>query len=212
MYIARMLYPVKNLGPGDRLGIWVSGCKRNCLGCANPELHNHLPEQQISLDSVKKIVYMLPELPKAITITGGEPFDQAYELASLCEWLSSSISEDILIYTGYTLQQLNDMHDEKVESVLLHIAALVDGEYVEELNKGNRIKGSENQTLYVFREEYRANFTALDNIFEEKRMVQSFLSCDGSIIATGFEKANFNATFSEKLQTAINGGGIYEKT
>lgn len=212
MYIARILYPVKNLGPGDRLGIWVSGCSRNCLGCANPELHKQLPEQQISLDGFKKIVYMLPELPKALTITGGEPFDQANELASLCNWFSSTVSKDIFIYTGYTLQQLKDTDDENVKSVLSHIAALVDGEYIQELNMGNKIKGSENQKLFVFREEYRKIFTSLDNTTVANRIVQPFVGSDGSIIVTGFEKSNFSSDFSEALQAAIDGGYVYEKT
>lgn len=212
MYIARMLFPVKNLGPGERLGIWVSGCKRNCRGCANPELRVQKPEQQISIGAVKKIFNMLPKPPAGITITGGEPFEQANELADLCEWLSNTICDDILVYTGYKLQQLKDKHDDNVERLLSQIAALVDGEYVEELNKGNRIKGSENQALHVFREQYRADFTSLDIISEGKRVVQSFLSCDGSIIATGFEKSNFNAEFSGALQDAVHGGGTYEKT
>ena len=38
MYVARILYPVKVLGPGNRIGIWVSGCNHRCKGCSNPEL------------------------------------------------------------------------------------------------------------------------------------------------------------------------------
>ena len=38
MYIARILYPVKVLGPGNRIGIWFAGCHHRCKGCSNPEL------------------------------------------------------------------------------------------------------------------------------------------------------------------------------
>ena len=38
MRIGRILYPIKALGPGTRIGIWVQGCPRECPGCANPEL------------------------------------------------------------------------------------------------------------------------------------------------------------------------------
>lgn len=38
MYIARILYPVKVLGPGERIGIWMDGCEHGCIGCSNPEL------------------------------------------------------------------------------------------------------------------------------------------------------------------------------
>lgn len=38
MQIDRLLYPVHSLGPGNRLVIWVRGCKKRCFNCANPEL------------------------------------------------------------------------------------------------------------------------------------------------------------------------------
>lgn len=207
LYIARVLYPIKNLGPGERLGIWVSGCDRSCRGCANPELRVRKPEHQISLNNFKKLVFMLPILPDGITITGGEPFEQSKELSSLCEWLSDKVSKDILVYTGYTLQQLKDKCDKDVNRLLSQIAALVDGEYIEELNRGNRIKGSENQKLYVLRPQYRDCYTTLDSVDTDKRIIQPFMSCDGSIITTGFEKVGFNSIFSDLLQEKVTNGG-----
>ena len=92
MYIARILYPVQNLGPGNRLGIWVSGCGRDCPGCANPELRIKKPEHKMSLGTLVRIIHMLPTLPDAVTITGGEPFDQPEGLSELCRWLSANVS------------------------------------------------------------------------------------------------------------------------
>lgn len=31
MQIDRLLYPVHSLGPGDRLAIWIRGCKKDAL-------------------------------------------------------------------------------------------------------------------------------------------------------------------------------------
>lgn len=203
MYIARLLYPVKNLGPGDRLGIWVSGCSRRCFGCANPELQAQKPEHNLSLESFKKIIDMLPEMPKGITITGGEPFEQSRELALFCKWINNSISDNILVYTGYTYEQLRQLNDISTEVVLSNIAALIDGEYTENLNMGNQIKGSENQRLIVVNEKYKKEFYELDFISNKKRIVQPFLCNDGGIVATGFESPDFKSIFSEVLQSAI---------
>jgi len=150
---------------------------------------------------------MLPILPDGITITGGEPFEQSKELSSLCEWLSDKVSKDILVYTGYTLQQLKDKCDKDVNRFLSQIAALVDGEYIEELNRGNRIKGSENQKLYVLRQQYRDGYTSLDSADTDKRIIQPFMSCDGSVITTGFEEVGFNSIFSDLLQEKVTNGG-----
>lgn len=210
MYIARVLYPVKNLGHHDRLGIWVSGCQRRCNGCANPELRERAEEHEISLDAFKKLVAVLPEMPQAITITGGEPFDQASELVPLCEWLVSEVSDDILVYTGYTLEQLRGRKDTDTDRLLELIAALVDGEYKEELNLGNRIKGSENQRLYVFREKYERDYRSLDVLSDGKRVVQPFIRHNGSVITTGFERPGFIPDFSQNLQDSVNNGGKHE--
>lgn len=204
MYIARLLYPVKNLGPYERLGIWVSGCRRNCPGCTSPELRERAPEHKTTLDTLKKLIMILPEKPKAITISGGEPFDQAEELALLCEWLVNEISSDILVYSGYTLEQLKERNNSGTNRVLELIAALIDGEYMEELNKGNRIKGSENQKLHVFKKEYEADFRVLDTTTDGKRAAQAFMSSDGVVIAIGFEKPGFRNDFSETLRYTIN--------
>lgn len=205
MYIARILYPVQNLGPGNRLGIWVSGCGRDCHGCANPELRIQKPEHKMSLGALARIIHMLPALPDAVTITGGEPFDQPEGLSELCRWLSANVSRDILVYSGYTLRQLRERKDSLTDLALMSISALIDGEYVAALNRGNQLKGSENQTLHVFRPQYADAYSRLDCPGGIRR-IQPFLSHDGSIIATGFEENGFQPDFSSRLQRSINRG------
>ena len=46
IYVARILYPVKVLGPGNRVGIWLAGCDHKCLGCSNPELWEQKDEEK----------------------------------------------------------------------------------------------------------------------------------------------------------------------
>ena len=56
MNVARILYPVQVLGPGNRIGIWVCGCARGCKGCSNPELWTAHPEYEISPDDVFSLI------------------------------------------------------------------------------------------------------------------------------------------------------------
>ncbi|MDR1135084.1 MAG: radical SAM protein [Clostridiales Family XIII bacterium] len=103
MNIARILYPVKVLGPGNRIGIWLSGCPRRCKGCSNPELWEWRSEFELSVSEVRKLIMKIAAASSVdgFTISGGEPMVQAEELAGLVDCLKT-VSGDILIYTGYT--------------------------------------------------------------------------------------------------------------
>ena len=100
MNLARILYPVQVLGPGNRIGIWLCGCNRACKGCSNPELWIQRDEFEIDVANVASLIRKVAEshIVDGFTISGGEPFQQADELLLLLSYLTP-ISTDILIYT-----------------------------------------------------------------------------------------------------------------
>ena len=73
MYIARILYPVKVLGPGNRIGIWFVGCHHRCKGCSNPELWKVDEKYFITIDQVEKLIRTVAAENEidGFTITGG---------------------------------------------------------------------------------------------------------------------------------------------
>ena len=77
------------------------------------------------------------------TITGGDPFYQPDALRELLPLLET-ISPDILVYTGY-------LREELPEDILQHIAVLIDGRYVQENNRGEVLRGSDNQRIIILR-------------------------------------------------------------
>jgi organic radical activating enzyme len=87
-----------------------------------------------------------------VTISGGEPFDQAEGLLSLLQKMAQT--PDVLVYTGYGKEKILREHS----SVTKYIAALVDGEFRLGLPAEAAWKGSENQTLTVFRGEFAARY------------------------------------------------------
>ena len=107
MLIDQVLYPVEALGPGKRVAIWVIGCTRKCAGCSNPELWDKKDRKSISsvelFSAIKQISDNNPV--DGFTITGGEPMDQAKELLELVKLLRL-ISSDILVFSGYSHQEL----------------------------------------------------------------------------------------------------------
>ena len=79
-----------------------------------------------------------------ITVSGGEPFDQT-ELNDLLSCLKNDGYDDILVYTGYYLEELSEYKE-----ALENISVLIDGPYVEELNDDLPLRGSSNQHIYIF--------------------------------------------------------------
>lgn len=102
MYIARILYPVKVLGPGNRIGIWFAGCHHKCKGCSNPELWKADEKYFVTIEQVEKLIRTVAvghEID-GFTITGGDPMEQADELTNLLTRVAD-ISHDVILYTGY---------------------------------------------------------------------------------------------------------------
>lgn len=165
LVLQRVYFPVLTLGYGKRLGVWVRGCKRACPGCISPEMQSY----EGNAVDVKEIINALPDgfTADGLTISGGEPFDQAEGVAELVSWFIGNISSDVLIYTGYTEQELRERKDRATDYLLAHIAVLVDGPYLEAANDGKGLRGSANQRVIVYRfpERYR-------NAEQWKRQVQ----------------------------------------
>lgn len=145
----RIYYPVTALGPGRRLGVWVQGCTRNCPGCLSPEMQ---PRTGTPVP-VESVLARLPGQmdPEGLTVSGGEPFDQPEAVAELAAWFAEHYTRDVLIYTGYTLEELRRRGDPATGRLLSLTAALVDGPYLRDRNHGRGGMGSDNQRLHLFR-------------------------------------------------------------
>lgn len=195
MYVARVLYPVEVLGPGKRVGIWFCGCPRRCKGCSNPELWEFQDRYYTSPQLVYELITQIAkEHPiDGFTITGGDPLYQADDLQQLI-MLLRTISEDILVYTGYILKEIGD---DKIKG----IAVLIDGEYIESRNNNCILRGSDNQTIHILDQKYEEKYTAF--LSRSINQIQNFMTSDG-VISVGIHKPNFMT----ELDEAVLGKGL----
>jgi anaerobic ribonucleoside-triphosphate reductase activating protein len=140
--LSRMHFPVTTLGPGRRIGIWFQGCSIRCPGCISADTwgpgHRRLSLEQL----LEQITPWLHEA-EGITISGGEPFDQFDALRSLLEGLRRLSELDILVYSGYSLEQL----DEPLLQTKGLIDALISDPFIEALSQTMALRGSDNQRL-----------------------------------------------------------------
>ena len=167
MIIARIYYPVTTLGYGKRVGIWVAGCNKNCKHCMSESLKSFDSGVQMSIDDICKIIKKIEYKIDGFTISGGEPFLQIKELARLTDRLSSEYSDDIIIYTGYTLEKLELENAEIMRKIIDSVSVIIDGEYIEALNNGIGNMGSSNQNVHIFK-----NYDRHKDLVSNERKVQ----------------------------------------
>ena len=193
MRIERAVNYVTSLGPGKRLCIWVNGCPRRCEGCVSARLQS--VDEETEADVYE---YFLPYNLQAIdgvTISGGEPFMQADELLKLVEYFRHRGILDILVYTGYTYEELLAMQDPTVNEVLEKISVLIDGPYVKALDFGrSNIKGSENQKIHYLDERVKAFY---ENYITEERNVREFL-LGNVLLGVGIPTEEYIKNFAKK--------------
>lgn len=172
MQVERIIADVETLGPGKRICIWVNGCKRKCIGCVSPELQTFKPGNECDIIAV--IAKFDLNETTGITISGGEPFEQTVALAELVRILKGKGVADILVYTGYTIEQLQtrSVDTDATRYVLDNIGVLIDGPYIQEQNHNiGNLKGSDNQRIIFINEKLRQKYDAYAS---DNRKMQEF--------------------------------------
>lgn len=149
-----------------------------CPGCCNPEmLDDRLANQ-------RPVAALLDEALAAnvegLSFLGGEPFYQAEGFAELAEGAQDA-GLSVMVFTGYTLAELEASEDPHAAQLLAHTDLLVDGRYDEtKRTQARRWIGSENQVLHFLTSRYDPEdpqFSAPNTL--EIRMVGTRITLNG---------------------------------
>lgn len=134
-------------GPGLRFAVFVQGCSHNCPGCHN------LDSQPFGGGTVELIDDVVAEiaankLAQGVTISGGEPFDQAAACAELARQVHL-LGLGVWTYSGYRYEQLTAGVPSSAACDLLELTdVLIDGPFVQALHSFDLSwRGSSNQRL-----------------------------------------------------------------
>ncbi|SUY47540.1 anaerobic ribonucleoside-triphosphate reductase activating protein NrdG [Clostridium putrefaciens] len=152
-------------GPGIRLVVFAQGCPHNCEGCHNPHTHSFNGGNFIDIDDILNEIRNNPLLD-GITLSGGEPFEQAKAFSELSKRAKKE-GYNIISYTGYTYEYIVSHSDEKNKwlEFLEEIDILIDGRF--ELSKKNMLlkyRGSENQRIIDVKKTLKENSIQMSNI------------------------------------------------
>ena len=144
-YAAIKKYDIAN-GPGCRVSLFVSGCRRHCKGCFNQEAQSFDYGTDYTTETHLELLSMLgDEHIAGLSILGGDPFEPENQsgVLELCKKAKEMHPEkDIWVWTGYEFENLESL------PVFEYIDVLVDGPFVESLkNLSLFYRGSLNQRV-----------------------------------------------------------------
>lgn len=151
-------------GTGIRTVLFVSGCRRHCPGCFQPQTWDFTYGKPFD-DEAKQAILSSMEDPfvHGLTLLGGEPFEPENQ-KELLDFIRtfrerypmgvphSENGRTIWAYTGYTFEQLLDSecpaNTRYTEEMLQNIDVLVDGPYKKEKHTVlHPFRGSSNQRI-----------------------------------------------------------------
>ncbi len=133
-------------GEGYRFTIFTQGCPHGCPGCHNPQTHDNDGGYLVDTDELYQQICESPLL-SGVTFSGGEPFLQPQELAELARRLQTR-GLNITTYTGYTLEELQQLHCPSINELLDVTDILIDGPFLlAERDLTLAFRGSRNQRI-----------------------------------------------------------------
>ena len=135
-------------GPGWRFVVFVQGCPHHCKNCQNPGTWDFDGGYETTVENIMKAVKE-DKLLTGVTLSGGEPFTQAKELAVLARKVREA-DLDVMSFSGYTYDLLSEL------------SLLVDGKFIEEQKSLElKFRGSRNQRIIDVRESLKVGHAVL---------------------------------------------------
>ena len=130
-------------GPGLRTSIYVAGCRHQSDACHNPQSWDFNAGKEMSIDEVLEVVR---KNDFNVTLSGGDPFYMADDVAELCRRIKDELHKNIWCYTGFVWESV--VGNPEYVPLLNTIDVLVDGPYVEDLHSITlKFRGSSNQRV-----------------------------------------------------------------
>jgi anaerobic ribonucleoside-triphosphate reductase activating protein len=156
MQVAQVVPCTEAEGPGKRFAVWFQGCPLRCPGCCNPEFLPFRGGESKTLDDMTAWMARARDADgiEGITLLGGEPFAHPVAASGLAR-AARDLGLSVMVFSGYTLEQLREMPEPAVGELLATTDILVDGPYLrDEPDTERRWIGSRNQRIHFLTDRY----------------------------------------------------------
>ena len=165
MRIGRIADVTRAEGPGARFCVWVQGCSRGCPGCFAEALRDPEGGSEMSAEALTARLEKVKTEVRGVTLLGGEPFEQAAELAVFAA-AAKQMGLDVIAFTGGIYETLKE--DADAARLLAATDLLIDGPYISSLPEHTRpLAGSTNQRFLYLTDAFSpAELAGYKNRFE----------------------------------------------
>lgn len=142
--------------PGVSVTFYTQGCPHHCIGCHNPQTWDFEGGMEFTTNTLNEILEALNAngVNRSLAIQGGEPL--CPENQFLTYMVIKAVKDNypdtrIYVWTGYTIDELNNFSNPKVKEILSMIYCLIDGPYIQEQRDITLpMRGSRNQNIIYF--------------------------------------------------------------
>jgi anaerobic ribonucleoside-triphosphate reductase activating protein len=212
LFVASTVSSCRTLGPGKRGVIWVSGCSRKCPGCIAAPIQNIYSGTAIGVEELAQEILSWSDI-EGITLSGGEPFEQAGVLADLCDRLRERSKLTIMSFSGFTFAELQSSTDSGRRRLLQHLDILVEGPFIKSLQSDSLWRGSSNQQVIFLKDTYRDWVSIVTGPGDG---VEVHISREGLVSWVGVPEAGFRQHLDqgldkEGIKLIDTGGYEYEQ-
>ena len=139
--------------PGVCVTFFTQGCPHHCPGCHNPETWDYEGGKEFEGNTIERIEQYLTAngIHRDLCIMGGEPLcpDNQFLTLLICNTIKDKLPDTkIYIWTGYTLEELNNDNNTRISQILEKTDAIIDGPYIAaERDITLPMRGSRNQRI-----------------------------------------------------------------
>lgn len=166
-------------GPGNRFVIWTQGCKKKCINCYNKNIQK---KTSGTIYNINDLIYNIMNASlDGLTISGGEPFDQADALYELLKGINLPLG--IICFTGYSIEEIRN--DPLMNRCLEYIDLLIEGHYDDSQRAVSGLAGSKNQR-FIFIDKKERGIELLGESVDFDQHVEVHIDDFSDLIITGF--------------------------
>lgn len=145
-------------GEGIGIALFTQGCKFHCKNCFNQETWDLNGGKLFDQETENKFLSLLNnKFITRVSILGGEPLLNPYEIFLLCEKIKEKRHDvKIWIYSGYTYEEI--IKSRELTKAIINSDILVDGRFIDKLKDFNLLfRGSSNQRIIDVKQSLKNN-------------------------------------------------------